>query len=343
MKKIRISWIVLITLIPLIPVRSQDQFTSGLIPELFKSSNPIPVVIKTDIQGLMDQMVEKEHYQPAEIIYQVRKTTDTLKTKIRVRGHFRKDTLNCNFPPLRINFKKNDIRNTIFGPQDQFRIVTHCRTDDSHFVQYVIREYLVYKMYQILNPLSLKVRLAIITYEDTGSRYPSITKYGFFLEDEGEFASRFNAEKVSERVTFDDLEKNNGLMLSLFQFMIGDTDWIVQFSKNLVILKKGDQIYAVPYDFDYCGIVDTDYRNATGFTSLSKPERIFKGNCYTRRELKHMLKKFKRSKSKFHHLLYSTKLLDNDSLIHMYNYITQFYDIIRTKKERIKYFNINCD
>ena len=161
MKKIRISWLFLMILMPLIPARSQDQITSGLIPALFKSDKPFSVIIKTDIQGLLDQMVEKERYQPAEIIYRDQKITNTLKTKIRVRGHFRKDTFNCDFPPLRINFKKNDIRNTIFGPQDQFRIVTHCRTNERGFVQYVIREYLVYKMYQILNPLSLNVRLCL--------------------------------------------------------------------------------------------------------------------------------------------------------------------------------------
>ena len=330
-------------LLPLIPAHSQEQFSSGLIPDLFKNNSPIPIIIKTDIKGLMDQMMDKEHYQHAEIIYKDGKKVNSIQTRIRVRGHFRKDTLNCDFPPLRINFKKNDIRNTIFGPQDQYRIVTHCRSSDSHFVQYVIREYLVYKMYQILNPLSLNVRLAVITYEDTGGHYQAITRYAFLLEDEGEFASRFNAEKIDKRVTFNDLEEENGLMLSLFQFMIGDTDWIVQFSKNLVILQKGDQVYAVPYDFDYCGIVNTDYRNSAGYTSLTDPERIFKGKCYTHKEMKSMLRKFRRSRSKFINLLYSTRQLDNDSLIHMYNYISEFYNIISSRKERDKYFNINCN
>jgi hypothetical protein len=187
------------------------------------------------------------------------------------------------------------------------------------------------------------VRLAIITYVDTEGRYRTITRYGFILEDEGEFASRFNAEKVSERINFEDLEENNGLLLALFQFMIGDTDWIVQFSKNLVLLKKGEQIYAVPYDFDYSGIVGTDYRNATGYTSLSEPERLFKGKCYPKKEMRHMLRKFRKSRNKFDNLLYSTKQLDTDSMIHMYNYITQFYDIITSRQERSKYFERNCD
>jgi hypothetical protein len=343
MKKSGISALLLLIILPSSVAFGQKEFPSGLTPELFNSDNPIPIVIKTDLKGLADQMFEKEQYQPAQIIYKDRKFIDTLKTRIRVRGHFRKDTLNCDFPPLRIDFKKNDIRNTIFGPQDQFRIVTHCRTNDTHFVQYIIREYLVYKIYQILNPLSLNVRLALITYEDTEGRYPSYTRYGFILEDEGEFASRFNMEKVNERVTFEELEGNNGLLLSMFEFMIGDTDWIVQFSKNLIILKNGNDIYAVPYDFDYSGIVDTDYRTSTGYTSLSDPERLFKGKCYTTEELKNMIKKFKKSKGKIYRLLYASRQLDNDSLIYMYNYITKFYEIVRSKQEMLKYFNVNCE
>lgn len=322
--------------------KCQDDITSGLVPALFRSDSPIPITIRTDLITLIRQMTQGENYQPADIIYSENGITDTLETRIRIRGHFRKDTANCDFPPLRINFRKSVIRNTIFGPQDEFRIVTHCRTYDEHFIQYIYREYLVYKMYQTLNPLSLNVRLARITYVDSEGRISPFTRYAFILEDEDEFATRFNMEEVEGHVSYNDIEHDNALMLSLFQFMIGNTDWIIQFSKNLIILKKGDTYYAVPYDFDYCGIVNTDYRNIHGYTSLTEPERLFRGKCYTRAELKAGIRQFRKSKRHIMRLLLHSKQLDHDSFVYMYNYISRYYGIIRSRKERQKYLYVNC-
>ena len=325
------------------PALSQALPVSGLVPVLFQSTNPIPITIRTDMSVLLSHKRESEAYQPGEVIYTEAGETKVLRMKIRVRGNFRKDTANCDFPPLRINFKKKEIGNTIFGPQDKYRIVTHCRTDDPHFIQYVFREYLVYKIYNVLNSLSLNVRLAIITYEDTSGTYRPLTRYGFILEDEDECAARFNAEKIPGKVSLDEINEHNGLILSVFQFMIGNTDWIVPFSKNLIFLKKGESIYMVPYDFDYCGIVDTDYRNKLGFTSLSEPERVFKGKCYSDAELKSAFKFFRKSKKKMMRLIFSSNQLDRGSLNYMYNYISQFYSIIASKSERKKYFYVNCN
>ncbi len=325
------------------PCRSQEKIKSGLVPSVFQTDSILQITVQTDIMGLLDQMTSEAKYQPAEIIFPANDKIDSLKTKIRVRGHFRKDTANCDFPPLRINFKKSDIMNTFWGPQDKFRIVTHCRTYDTHFMQYILREYLVYKIYKILNPLSLNVRLLKITYVDTGNYFKPFTRYGFLLEDEAEFAARFNMERMKDPVNFQDLNEKNSLLLSLFEFMIGDTDWIVPFAKNLILLKKGETNYAVPFDFDYCGIVNTDYRNEYGYTSLSKPERTFKGGCYTEKEMKEGLKIFRKSRKKIERLIMSSKELDRNSFLYMYNYISQFYDIIGSKNERIKNFNVNCN
>jgi hypothetical protein len=143
-------------------------------------------------------------------------------------------------------------------------------------------------------------------------------------------------------MTFNQIEERNGLILSLFQFMIGNTDWIVQFSKNLIFLKKNESIYCVPYDFDYCGIVNTDYRNAMGFTTLTQPEREFKGKCYTRDQLKTAIKFFRKSKHKIMHEILAAKQLDHESVIYMYNYISQFYIILNSSSECKKYFYVNC-
>ncbi len=316
---------------------------SGLTPELFQSDRPLIITIRTDLMPLIHHPAEETQYQPAEVIYYDKGTADTLTTRIRIRGHFRKDTANCDFPPLRLNFKKRDIRNTLFGPEDKFRIVTHCRTDENIFNQYVVREYLVYRIFNLLVPVSLKVRLAQITYADTGGRLNSFTRFGFFLEDEDQFATRFNMEELTGKVTYNDINEKEGLLLAMFQFMIGNTDWIIPFSKNLILLKNDNEIYAIPYDFDYCGIVNTDYRNAYGFTSLTQPQRVFKGKCYTEKELKAVFRIFNKSRRKIVNLVTTNRQLDEDSRRYMYNYLMSFYRLIHSRDTREKYFRVNCN
>jgi hypothetical protein len=337
-----LSFFAIILIIPCLKGMSQNLPQSGIVPDIFQSDKPIRITIKTDLFDLISHK-GKEEYQPARIIYSDEKHTDSLNLKIRVRGTFRKDTINCDFPPLRLNFKRKEVMNTIFGPQDRFRIVTHCRTYDKQFVQYVLREYYVYKIYKILNPLSLNVRMALITYEDSRGRVPVITRYGFILEDEDEFASRYNMHPLTEKLSLDSIEKNNERIMALFQFMIGNTDWIVPFGKNLIFLKQGLTTYCVPYDFDYCGIVNTDYRNILGYKSLSEPERIYKGRCCSNEELMATVKYFKKSRKQIYHILMHSTLLNHESFIYMYNYLTEFYSIISSKSERRKYFFANCN
>ncbi|HLF36291.1 MAG TPA: hypothetical protein VI583_18740 [Cyclobacteriaceae bacterium] len=321
---------------------AQDPSPTGMIPELFKSEKIFEFTIRTNLPSLINHSGKEETYQPAVIILEGENGNDTLPLRIRVRGNFRKDTNNCDFPPLRLNFKKEDVRNTVFGPQDEFRVVTHCQTDDAGFIRYVYREYYVYKLYQAISPFNLNVRLARINYEDNSGKMKTLTRDAFILEDEDEFATRLNMEQVSDKLVFEQISEQNGLMLSMFQFMIGNTDWIVPFAKNLVFLRKGDGIYAVPYDFDYCGIVNADYKNEEGYTKLSYPERIFKGKCYSDDQLKTAFKYFRKSRKKFMKVLFSAGMLDHESFIYMYNYIMQFYTIIHSKQDKLKYFYVNC-
>ena len=46
---------------------------------------------------------------------------------------------------------------------------------------------------------------------------------------------------------------------SMFQFMIGNTDFSVAYQHNGKLLYANKKIYPLPYDFDLCGLVDASY------------------------------------------------------------------------------------
>ena len=107
--------------------------------------------------------------------------------------------------------------------------------------------------------------------------------YGFLIESISEVAKR-NDMKVfkgnirnQEAVNKEDLDK-----LVFFQFMIGNLDWSITERHNMKLIKgdKGALPIAIPYDFDYSGIVNTPY--AVPPEELYLPDvktRLFRGFC----------------------------------------------------------------
>jgi hypothetical protein len=65
---------------------------------------------------------------------------------------------------------------------------------------------------------------------------------------------------------------------SMFQFMIGNTDFSVAYQHNGKLLYIDKTIYPLPYDFDLCGLVDASYAvvNATLGINTVK-ERKYRG------------------------------------------------------------------
>ncbi len=48
--------------------------------------------------------------------------------------------------------------------------------------------------------------------------------------------------------------------LDVFEYLIGNTDWSAVFNHNVVLIRDAaGRATAVPYDFDFSGLVDADY------------------------------------------------------------------------------------
>ena len=67
---------------------------------------------------------------------------------LRTRGHYRLANRNCQFVPLRLDFKKADVKGTMFDGQDKLKLVTHCNSN-ALYDEYVIREHLAYEAWHI--------------------------------------------------------------------------------------------------------------------------------------------------------------------------------------------------
>jgi hypothetical protein len=178
------------------------------------------------------------------------------------------------------------------------KLVPHCDAGNSSD-EYVLREYLVYKLYNIISDTSYNVRLLRINYIDTENKKKPITQYGFLIEPDNILSQRIKANeihvtKLTQRYIKPDIMDK----VSIFNYMVANWDWNIPNLQNVTVFKPyyvasaGSGI-AVPYDFDLSGIVSPDYVVLPEEYGLrSSRDRIFLGMCRTREVFKKDLQFF---------------------------------------------------
>lgn len=194
----------------------------------------------------------------------------------------------CQFPPLRVSFRRAPGPASPFSGQKQIKLVTHCRATAS-FQQYVLLEYAAYRMYNLLTPMSFRARLATIDYIDSDSR-PIATRLSFFLEEIDDVAARNAMRRAAtgERVLSTQLSRTDAARVAMFEYMISNLDWSMRAGppgercchNSRLIARAGAaaDLVPVPYDFDFSGLVNAPYAVAPDGGS-SVRGRQYRGFC----------------------------------------------------------------
>lgn len=300
--------------------------------DLFESDELLQIRIKFDVkETITDRDIRDEH---AGILYYG--DTDSLTIKLTVRGKTRANPKLCRFPPLRLNFKKKEVKGTLFRGQNKLKLVTHCN-DRSINTEYILREYYVYKMYQLLTPFSFRVRLCSVIYDDVQGKFDSNEYYGFLIEDIDDLAARNSMEEYDKELLNQDAFYRPALdNLVLFQFMIGNLDWSVPKQHNFKLI-YGEALpvpVAVPYDFDFSGIVNTNYAQPPeGIDVSSVRQRNFRGFCRTPGTYEAVAQQFIDLKNEFYAIYTSSEYLSEKSIQQSIKYLDSFYEILENEKE----------
>ena len=250
--------------------------------ELFLSDELLEFTLTMDMKEVYGD-VEERNYHTVEISLKGPDgTTTELKSRAKVRGHTRTMKSTCRIPPLFLNFKKSETKGTPFDKQKKIKLVSHCKNSKS-FQEYIEKEYLVYKLYNEVTPFSFKVRPCRITYVDSKKPENGSTHFGFLIESISDLAKRNDMKEFEGLLRNQEaLDKDNIDKLVLFQYMIGNLDWSVPERHNIKIMRKedGSLPIAVPYDFDYSGLVDAPYAvPPEGMGISSVRTRVFRGLC----------------------------------------------------------------
>ncbi len=313
------------------PLFSRDSLSLESIFKSMQYHDVINVTIETDLDSLIN-VRKRETYQPAQFTYendQGEKVTQSIKVK--PRGKYRRRV--CDFPTIKLNFQKKALKECGMAKYDDYKVVTHCLNDKKVSKENVIREYLIYKMYNLLSENSYQVQLVNITYKDSKGKMHTLKRTAFLIEDTGELEDRLGVEVLPEpKLPMDSFDIEQYNFVALFQYMIGNLDWrATPFAKNAKIMRAaGKSTYEViPYDFDFSGIVNVSYlRLAEHLNQKSARQRIFQGAITEQSDLKSNFKRFEKKKSELLSLISNFELLPKPSRKNIKKYIESFYEDI---------------
>ncbi|MDQ3682239.1 MAG: hypothetical protein M3352_04090 [Bacteroidota bacterium] len=309
---------------------------------VFDSDEVLEIRLSGNIRQLFNDRGDAPQYHPLVLGYKNNEGKDvSITLKARTRGNFRRDRENCTYPPILLNFQSITNKGSLFEGQDKLKLVTPCREEE-----YIFREYLVYKLYNLITPKSFKARLVKVNFYDTQKKRETVF-YSFLIEEDEQMAKR-NKTKIINRkqILGESTETETFLKMAVFQYMIGNTDWSVPYLHNIRIIAFDSLSIpsVVPYDFDHAGIVNAPYAMPPEQLALSSTqERRFRGYCITDwKTMDEVVATFIRLKDDVYKLYTTNTFLDARYVKSTTKFLDEFYATISNQKKMRSEFSYPC-
>ena len=236
--------------------------------ELFSKSNDVQdIELIADFKELTENKYRfsMEHGMDAQLLYKNIK----FDIKIILGG---KSRFSCLLPPLKIEFNKHQIKQTVFAKYRKLKLVTHCGKNYSDKVQneIVFREYNYYQQYQRKTEFHLKTQLLQVKYTDKNNSDFGLLRpihLGFFIESDKAVEERTGSKEIKfsllhgksdEAYPHLVLDQKHYKMIRTFNSLRRNGDWHVQHNsvnfhflrQNVKVFEKDGVAYPIPYDFD---------------------------------------------------------------------------------------------
>ncbi len=253
--------------------------------DFLKQDQPLEVVLKTDLSTMIDSKMTNHDYQAGIFAFTDKNgKRNEIPVKVKVRGKFRLKT--CDFPPMKLKFKKAELALMGLDTFNKFKLVTHCLDSEIATATYLKKEYLAYQMMNHLVEHSFRTQLLSIRYVDSKGEMAPIETTAFIIEEDEQVATRMGGEIVkSFNTNPDKVDKVQLAKIALFNYMIGNSDWSLKRSKNLKFVQMPNgKLCPIAYDFDFAGLVTPPY--------IKYGERIMKDIHLSDDELKSVKEDF---------------------------------------------------
>ncbi len=295
------------------------------------SEEPQSIELAFDLKHLLQNKF-KDQYQDVTVThFRTKKETETFAAELKPRGKFR--LRKCNFPPIKLKFKKDDLKAKGYKKHNECKLVTHCL--DVGGAENVYKELLIYKLYQIFTDNSFRTQLVKVTYRDINSKR-KVKGVGVLIEDEAELAKRLDGDICDQCFGMPDsaFVKSSYQLNALFQFMIGNTDFSIPMARNVKLVESDEtgKTFVVPYDFDFSGLVNAPYCIPNvdyGMTTCR--QRKFLGKAKSVEEISEIIQLFRDKEREVIKFVSDYEYLNGYAKRDILAYIKSFYDSLETE------------
>ncbi len=333
------KWLVIFFLFISLPVAEADQ-------PLFDSHETVKLTLTAEFSKVFEQRDETTStYHPATLTINdddgsAGDTPISFDIEIKTRGEFRIKRENCRYPPLFWKIDPASAAGTVFEGQHILPVTTHCRNTVS-YRQYLLQEYLLYRTHALLTEKSMHVRLLRIEYVNARKSRRRGEYYAFAVEHFDDIAKRTDNRRV-EPERFDPLigDPYDTVLMNVFQYMIGNTDWSAVFPHNIMLMEDIETavISPVPFDFNNSGVVDGEYAvpgDNLGIRSVR--QRLYRGFCRPDEQYPAVFDRFKEQRSPIYSLYENQQGLRKSERSRTFRYYNMFYEILdsadKTRRE----------
>lgn len=259
---------------------------------LFSDNSEIAITLSGPLGTIQRNAARSTEPRPGTVTL-AGATPQTFNVQIGARGYTRRAGGICQYTPLRLDFQ-GGTRGSLFQGQNKLKLVAPCRGGDA-YQQLVVLEYLAYRLYNEMTPMSFRARPVRVTYHDTdNARGRDDVRWGFLIEDDNDTAHRNHRVKLDVQtgdVTAAGLDPQAATRAALFEYLISNLDW------DMVSGHVGDPcchnhkligatatartgVVPLPFDFDYSGLVSAPYAvPPEGIRIRDVRTRYFRGYC----------------------------------------------------------------
>ena len=309
----------------LIPYQHLAQ-TSPDLPSVFEQLTPqegVKMTLETDLTTIIANKKTNQYF-PGSLI-----TADgkTYKIELRPRGKYRRKV--AEIPPLKIKFKKKDLKAEGLDTLNEIKLVLPC-FDNALGDELIVKEYIAYKMFEKLTGASIRARLIRLTLRDTHVEKSKKTMMAILVEDEEETVARMNGQVVEQYgIPTDSLMTNQAALVAMFEYMIGNTDWEIAMVRNVRLIRSNEssgKVLVIPYDFDFSGLVSAPYSSPASETGLKTVRnRFLMSNGLKTESLKKAAKMIRAAKKDLYSLC-NSKYLSTTTSEEMIHYLDTFFN-----------------
>jgi hypothetical protein len=317
--------------------------TFGEPDPLFRSDEILELRIAGPLDTLMRERPEEDEL-PGKATWTTEDGTPvTVQVDLRTRGNYRRQADICPFAPVRLDFKKSEVRDTLFDGQDKLKLVTHCKSGSKRKAQFVLREYAAYRMFNALTDLSFRVRRLRVSWENTEKPGEVFEAPAFLIESEERLAKRvglpYAALPSTDPAALDPAYTN---LSSLFHYFIGNTDYSPVAGprgkdcchNSTLFGAVEDGLFPVPYDFDMSGLVNADYASPNPrFNLRDVQSRLYRGRCPFNDHVAASIAAFDEHRDTLYGVLDSVEGLADWSRRDMSRFMDKFYAITGDPEE----------